>query len=121
MLFDFELFKRLVKECYEPGPFTLDETLRVFYLYFREYEEVFGRPHPSIRKDQIRRIIHVMPYIDPEDIGAYHADIDAEAYSDIIERHFRTRYRHCDFNINHFFSGSIRLHRFFESECRKNG
>ena len=42
-------------------------------------------------------------------------DIDPDCYEDMIDRHFRTRYRNCDYNINHFFSGRIRELRFYET------
>ena len=42
-------------------------------------------------------------------------DIDPDCYEDMIDKHFRTRYRNCDYNINHFFSGRIRVLRFYET------
>ena len=33
----------------------------------------------------------------------------------MIDQHFQTRYRRCDYNINHFFSGRIRELRFYET------
>ena len=86
----------------------------VFQYYFTCYEQRFGEPHPNIRMDQIRRIISAMPYVNRDDIGGYYPDIDYDTYPFIIDRHFRTNYRNCDYNINHFFSGKIRELRLHE-------
>ena len=109
MQFDFDTFTHLVTKVYNDGPYTLEEVLTVFKYYFLKYEAVMGQPHPHIRMDQIRRIIQKMPNISTR------VDVDAEVYSDLIDRHFATKYRGCDYNINHFFSGRIRELRFYET------
>lgn len=86
----------------------------VFKYYFERYEQEVGRPHPNIRMQQIRNIVERMPYVDQNDFGAYQADVDLEDYKAIIDQHFKTRYRSCDYNINHFFSGRIRELRYYE-------
>lgn len=93
----------------------MEEVLAVFRYYFQRYEEETGRPHPNICQEQIRRIIRLMPYLSLDDVGAYHATIEPEEYGYIIHQHFKTRYRHCDYNINHFFSGRIRELRWYET------
>lgn len=116
MLFDFETFSRLVDKVYkEEGPYRRDDILEVFYCYFQRYEEETGRPHPNICLDQIRSIIRLMPYLSLETSGSYLADIEPFVYEALIDQHFKTKYRHCDYNINHFFSGRIRELRFFET------
>ena len=55
-----------------------------------------------------------MPYIDQEDKGGYFEDVAPEDYRVLIDKHFATKYRRCDYNINHFFSGRIRLMRWLE-------
>lgn len=114
MCFDFDTFSKIVTKVYKENPYTLDEVLRVFRYYFWRYEGTLGHPHPNIRTEQIRRIIQVMPYVDREDFGGYFADITPEQYEEIIDQHFRTKYRGCDYNINHFFSGRVRELRFYE-------
>lgn len=116
MLFDFETFSRLVDKVYEEGgPYRRDDVLEVFYCYFQRYEEETGGPHPNIRLDQIRHIIQLMPYLSPDSAGAYLGDIEPEDYRYIIHQHFKTKYRRCDYNINHFFSGRIRELRWYET------
>lgn len=89
----------------------------MFKYYFYYYEQRFREPHPNIRIDQIRRIIHIMPYFREEESRLYPCGTIAfEIYEYIINRHFRTNYRNCDYNINHFFSGRIRELRWHECE-----
>lgn len=117
MLFDFSKFSSLATAVYRncEVPYNLENVLRIFYFYFFTYELWIGRPHPPIKATQIRRIIQEMPWIYPEEKGSRFADIDPEHYMDIIPQHFKTKYRNCDYNINHFFSGRVRELRFFES------
>ena len=116
MMFDFEKFTRFVREAYSntESSYSLEEVLRVFWLYFKTYELYLGKPHPPIRVRQIERIIEEMPWIDAEDRrGTF--DIYPEDYEALIEKHFQTRYQGgCDYNINHFFSGRVREMRYYE-------
>ncbi len=75
-----------------------------------------GHPHPPIRREQIARIMQEMPWIDEirKTSDSYIADIDPNTYKYIIRLHFKTKYRRCDYNINHFFSGRIRELRLYE-------
>lgn len=112
MLFDFDTFRKIVEQCYEPGPYSLGEVLVVFKYYFYHYEKKFGKAHPHIRMEQIRRIAQKMPYLDEEREN----EVFSCVYQYIIDRHFSTRYTRCDYNINHFFSGKIRELRYHETE-----
>lgn len=118
MQFDFETFAKLAERAYnEDVPsmdgFTLAEALDVFRRYFQEYERCRGEPHPPIRLEQIRAIMEEMPGV--MDGHDRYIDLDPEDYPAMIERHFHTRYRHCDYNINHFFSGRVREMRYYET------
>ena len=116
LLFDFEKFSNLAGAVYRncDVPYSLQDVLMVSRCYFGSYERCMEHPHPPIKATQIRRIIQEMPWICPEDKGSRFADIDPECYTDIIHQHFNTRYRNCDYNINHFFSGKVRELRYFE-------
>ena len=126
MLFDFNRFSRIAASVYsENNLYSLPDCLNVFKCYFEKYEEFTGRVHPPIKASQISRIMQDMPFID----GAQRVkalkemlpewklipDIDPNLYPIIIQLHFKTKYRNCDYNINHFFSGSIRDYRILEA------
>lgn len=114
MTFDFEKFARITASVYPVSPYTLEEALSVFHYYFEKYEEYTGRPHPPIKASQIVRICQDMPFVDRGYSGGLYVDIEPEAYPALIDRYFATKYRNCDRNINHFFSGRIRELRFYE-------
>lgn len=114
MLFNFEKFSDIAASVYPNTPYSLEDALGVFRYYFEKYEEHTSKPHPPIRASQIVRICQDMPYIDQEDKGGYFEDVAPEDYRVLIDKHFATKYRRCDYNINHFFSGRIRLMRWLE-------
>lgn len=116
MKFDFERFSRIAASVYNEGnPYSLGEVLGVFSAYFQRYEQHTGHPHPPIRASQIARIIQDMPWMDTVGKRSYIADIEPDCYPIIIEQHFKTRYRRCDYGINLFFSGRIRELRYYET------
>lgn len=112
MTFDFEKFADITASVYPQSVYSLQDALRVFRYYFEQYEKHMGKPHPPIRASQIVRICQDMPYIFPDGEGI--EDVTPDGYYAMIDKHFRTKYRRCDYNINHFFSGRIRELRFYE-------
>lgn len=114
MLFDFDRFADITASVFPDGAYTLREALGVFRYYFEQYEAYTGAAHPPICAEQIVRIVGKMPYIDETDRARSTIEIVPEVYEELIDQHFRTRYRNCDYNINHFFSGRIRELRFYE-------
>ena len=119
MLFDFERFIRSVMLAYRrcnSETYSLEEVLQVFRYYFETYEMILEEAHPMISIEQIARIIAKMPFVLDEGQEVSHMiDITPEDYKVIIDQHFITEYRRCDYNINHFFSGRIREMRYFET------
>ena len=118
MLFDFDRFTIAAKLAYrrrKGSAYSFDDVLKVFKYYFDTYEMVFDTAHPMISVGQIAKIIDKMPFIQDEDYETRHMpDISPDNYMEIIDQHFITKYRKCDYNINHFFSGRIRDMRFYE-------
>jgi hypothetical protein len=118
MYYNFTLFSKLAERAYKNvgmAVYSLDDILRVFRCYFQKYEDTFKDVHPNIRVSQIENIINKMPYIDNNGSSSAGGDITPDCYEVIIDKHFKTQYRSCDYNINHFFSGDIRLLRYYET------
>lgn len=116
MNFDFDRFSRIAASVYtSESPYSLEDVLEVFKCYFQQYEVYTGHSHPPLRALQIARIIQDMPWLDDVGKSGTSADIAPDCYPTIIEQHFNTRYRRCDYNINHFFSGKIRELRYYET------
>lgn len=116
MQFDFERFTMAASSVYPKGSlYSFQEMLFVFKCYFEAYERHAGSPHPPIRAAQVEKIMEAMPWVCEEDMGSYNRSVEPEEYEAMIARHFETKYRACDYNINHFFSGRIRELRFREA------
>lgn len=119
LLFDFERFTLNCKLAYRRcggSLYSLEDVLRVFRYYFDTYEYIFETAHPMLKIDQIAGIIAKMPYVLDDDYESRTMiDIDPDCYEVIIDQHFATKYRNCDYNINHFFSGKIRDMRYYET------
>lgn len=127
MLFDFERFTKLFERAYpvavygrhkkysgmDCGLFSFDDALEVFQLYFLAYEHYTGFVHPQLKREKIIAIVQDMDYgKTPENCPYDAVDFSPENYPSMIDAHFHTKYRSCDYNICHFFSGSIRYLRF---------
>lgn len=116
MQFDFDKFRSIVSSIYPTDPeettYTPEQSLAVFYCYFQYYEHHRKQPHPPIKADQILNIIRSMNWMFDE----YEEPMELfpEDYPAMIAKHFKTQYRCCDYNINHFFSGKIRTLRYYE-------
>lgn len=116
MQFDFERFTTLTRLAYRrcgDTTYDLDTVLAVFRYYFETYELVFQEPHPRISMEQITRIIGKMPHAKGS-VCKNIPEFTLEDYEAMIDQHFATEYRDCDYNINHFFSGMIRDLRYYE-------
>ena len=113
MQFDFETCAALVPET-QDTEFTREIIVGRFRCYFQTYEDAFGRAHPPIRREQIKRITAAIPNV--TDAAGRDLYVTPECYPAMISRHFHTDYREgCDYNINHFFAGRIRELRLFET------
>lgn len=111
LLFDFDKFANITARVFpSDGEYSLEDALSVFKYYFERYEEYTGHPHPPIRADQIVRIIRAMPWL----CDGSCVELEPFCYPPLIDKHFATKYRNCDYNINHFFTGKIRELRFYE-------
>lgn len=112
MTFNFEHFKQVAKIAYRrcgDHPYTLEDVLDIFEYYFDSYELVFERPHPMISLAQTERIIRAMPECDNPGLPWDTSEtIEPGDYEELIDQHFSTEYRSCDYNVNHFFCGAIR-------------
>ena len=109
IMFDYDIFNRIAIKQYNSisCPYTLNEVLSIFRYYFDTYRAYMGREHPYLKPQQVGEIIERLPIC--EDMY-----IEAEEYPTLIESYFNTDFN-ADYNINHFFSGAIRLMRIYDN------
>lgn len=129
MQFDFERFTKLFARAYpvarygrikqsgtDSGLFSYNDALEVFRLYFSAYEYYTGYVHPPLKRGKIVDLIQRMDSCEtPENSPHSEMDFEPENYPDLIRAHFQTKYRNCDYNICHFFSGCIRYLRCWDA------
>ena len=129
MQFDFERFTKLFARAYpvarygrikqsgtDSGLFSYNDALEVFRLYFSAYEYYTGYVHPPLKRGKIVDLIQRMDSCEtPENSPHSEMDFEPEDYPDLIRANFQTKYRNCDYNICHFFSGCIRYLRCWDA------
>ncbi len=116
MIFNFDIFTNLTKTVYHRAKttYSLDEVLSVFSYFFRAYKKHTGQDHPPIKLTNIIRLIEAMDDAGKDDEGNT-VELRSNDYPPIIDRYFATRFGdRCNYRINHFFSGQIRLFRYYE-------
>jgi hypothetical protein len=90
------------------GSNSASELTPCVFLYFSLYEEVFREKHPYIKIEKLKDIsLEIESFIDEN-------GLDLEGMSIIIGKYFNTKFDNCDYNICHFASQDIMLHRFYE-------
>ncbi len=115
MTFNFNIFADITKSVYPLATtrYSLEEVLSVFRYFFREYKNRTGQDHPPINRDNILRLINVMDTAG-EGKNGNTVELDPDHYPPIIDLYFSTTFDNCNYRINHFFSGQVRLFRYYE-------
>ena len=91
---------------------TLDEYVRVVNYYLQKYRMIMYKEHPpfSIKTlENIEGIFCAIDYIHNRDDY-----IVPDVVIKMIDRHFVTEYKNCDYNINHFLSPNVHYNRYCE-------
>lgn len=118
MKFDWVRFERIVKLAYrriDECRYSLDDVLGVLRYFIETYEEIFDDVHPMLTVSQLEKIIAVMPWIEDNDLPWDTAEfLEPCCYPPMIDDYFATDFRSCDYRLNHFFSGNIRMIRFYQ-------
>lgn len=108
-MFDFKILERQIRAVYPlcSTRFTLDEVIAFFKGYITLYKEYMGKEHPYIKSSTIKDITDRL-----SDDGNF--DYDLETYQVIVPKYFEQTFSNCDYSINHFMSGDIRMLRYYE-------
>ena len=116
MIFDFGTFSKTIIQAYDESicNYDLEDVIAIFRYYFESYESYFKTPHPFINFHQVLKIMNLMDEVEDDELNRSHC-IDPGEYVDMIDKYFCTVYKNCDYNINHFFSGKIRLIKLYET------
>jgi len=82
--------------------------------YLEAYERIFRNNHPSLKASQWQRVIDNILHVELE--FNQEEDISLDQLIKIVDKHFITDYKDCDYSILHFISPGVMKNRFYE-EC----
>lgn len=88
---------------------------KVIIYYFLMFYYFMDKEHPFIKREKIDSIIEFILTEEIEDV--YKKDfykLEVSEYYELINKHFQTKYKNCDYNIFHFFTNGIILNRGYE-------
>lgn len=115
-MFNDEYFKRMLKRAYWDaggnGIMTYEEVEEIFTYYIATYKKNFGKPHNYLRMETIKDIIVNLSFCEHSNGNSF--DLEIDVYKELIDKHFDTIYKNCDYSISHFMSGDIRANRCYE-------
>jgi len=77
--------------------------------YLQKYKSATGKEHEPLKPSQWKKVFN-------EITSAGDNEVLGREFKRIVDQHFKTDYKDCDYNINHFISGRIMLNRFYEIE-----
>lgn len=110
---DEKTFLTIVKLAYRrvgSNSYSFEDVWGVLQYYGETYQLIFEKSLPAITVDQATDCIRAMPFVE-DDFGRT-KDLTPEDYRLVIDQHFATRYGpSCNYSLQHFFSGAIRIHR----------
>jgi hypothetical protein len=96
--------------CYEyPVDFKVK---KVIHYYLSVYRQYMGKEHPNLPAEQWQGVIHSLFLC--EDEYGNDLDIDFDTMKQMIDKHFTTKYKNCNYSILHFNTNGIKLRRFYE-------
>lgn len=91
---------------------TVKKVIHIVEYYYDAYENTFGATHPVISNKAMSGMLDRL-ISGSEKTSDYR--LDTEVYETLIDKHFRTQYKNCDYNICHFMTEEIRNNRFYET------
>jgi len=79
--------------------------------YLEIYEQYQNRLHPKLKVSQWQDVTDTWFGIYDENLDKYY-EVDSEEMILMIDKHFETEYRNCDYNILHFIK--VKVYRMYE-------
>lgn len=111
--FSYKILEKQIKKCsvkYEMSENAITELTRVVFYYFDKYDRVFNEKHPNLSNKALNGVIQKYT----EGSNVVYGYMEAETYFDLIDKHFKTEYYNCDYNICHFFTDGVLDNRAYE-------
>lgn len=103
------------KEIILKGIFTEKQKQTIAY-YMDCYLRHTGKEHPKLKHDQWQRVAdNILTECFDEGTDYRDFELDTDSMVNMIDKHFKTRYENCDYNILHFIENGVKMRRFYEA------
>lgn len=90
-----------------------NDVVEVIDYYFSSYNRYTRKIHPRLKPEQWDYVVDNLFYVADENTGV-DFDLSVDDLIVMIDKHFETKYQNCDYNILHFMSDGVRVHRMYE-------
>lgn len=104
------LEKQIIKSCNRQGMQNYSLCIDIIKYYYALYKATFNQEHPYLSTSAMDKVIEAIQF--GTDIVE---DADLDMYQEMIDQHFKTHYKNCDYNICHFMTEGVRNNRFYET------
>ena len=69
--------------------------------------------HPKLKLKQWQKVINNI-VIAEDNRTSKNEELLGKLFEQVVDKHFETPYKNCDYNIMHFISGQVMINRYFE-------
>ncbi len=91
-----------------------NEALKIIAYYFAKYFLTLKRNHPFLKMEKIEELVDFIVNVEMED-SIHHFNCTFSDFYLMIDKHFITKYKNCNYNIFHFLSNGVLVNRFYET------
>jgi len=81
--------------------------------YLQKYQKVMNHEHPKLKLKQWQKVINNI-VIAEDNKTSKNEELLGKLFEQVVDKHFETPYKNCDYNIMHFISGQVMINRYFE-------
>jgi hypothetical protein len=81
--------------------------------YLQKYQKVMNHEHPKLKLKQWQKVINNI-VIAEDNRTSKNEELLGKLFEQVVDKHFETPYKNCDYNIMHFISGQVMINRYFE-------
>lgn len=120
---DTEIEKRVRKNSNDIFPPSFEVAVDIFNAsnyeeeniryYLRKYKNQTGKMHPNLKLNQWDKVIDSIIFAEDQRLSR-DEELLGDLFKEVVDQHFKTDYKDCDYNILHFISGQIMMNRYYE-------
>jgi hypothetical protein len=92
---------------------TSDYEKENIIYYLQKYQKVMNHEHPKLKLKQWQKVINNI-VIAEDNRTSKNEELLGKLFEQVVDKHFETPYKNCDYNIMHFISGQVMINRYFE-------